>query len=112
MTVFGHGCRRFLQKHLAQIKHILPEAVDLEYVRLYDQESYTRKWELKIALLPMPAEETEPIRDGKCTSKKPKIESVQRRRVFHTRLARFAVTHSEVGNPGYLNCFCMKDNCT
>ncbi|XP_073386415.1 uncharacterized protein [Physcomitrium patens] len=94
-TVEATTKRRFLQKHLAQIKHILPEAVDLEYVRLYDQESYTRKWELKIALLPMPAEETEPIRDGKCTSKKPKIESVQRRRVFHTRLARFAVTHSE-----------------
>lgn len=98
MADFGHGCRRFLQKHLAQIKQILPEVVDLEYVKLYDDESSTRKWELKIALLPISAEESVQTQEAKCTAKKPKIESVQRRRVFHARLAKFAATHPEVSN--------------
>ncbi|KAG0557381.1 hypothetical protein KC19_11G125200 [Ceratodon purpureus] len=87
--------RRFLQKHLAQIKYILPEAIDLEYVRSYDAGTLSNKWELKISLLPMPAEAEEPAEEGECAAKKPKIETVQRRRAFHARLVKFASTHSE-----------------
>jgi hypothetical protein len=91
------GCRRFLQKHLAQIKHILPEAVELEYVRSYDADTRSNKWELKISLLPMPADAEEPSQEGEGVAKKPRIETVQRRRAFHARLVKFASTHSEVG---------------
>lgn len=89
-------CRRFLQKHLAQIKYLLPEAIDLEYVRSYDSDTRSNRWELKVSLLPMPAETEEPSREGETNLKKPKIETVQRRRAFHARLAKFASTHSEV----------------
>jgi chromatin licensing and DNA replication factor 1 len=81
---------------LAQIKYILPEAIDLEYVRSYDQDTRSKKWEMKISLLPMPAEAEEPSREVGVSSKKPKIETVQRRRAFHARLVKFASSHPEV----------------
>lgn len=96
--VFVIGYRRFLQKHLAQIKYILPEAVHLEYVRSYDQESRIKRWELKVSLLPLPAAAEEPSVSGGCTSKRPKIESVQRRLVFHSRLVKLAATLPEVND--------------
>lgn len=89
-------CRRFLQKHLAQIKYILPEAVHLEYVNVYDPDTRNKKWELKVALLPMPAEAEAPPSELGSSNKRPKIETVQRRRAFHARLVKFAATHSEV----------------
>ncbi|XP_024356720.1 uncharacterized protein [Physcomitrium patens] len=94
-TVEATTKRRFLQKHLAQIKYILPEAVHLEYVRSYDQESRIKRWELKVSLLPLPAAAEEPSVSGGCTSKRPKIESVQRRLVFHSRLVKLAATLPE-----------------
>ncbi|KAG0608111.1 hypothetical protein M758_8G079000 [Ceratodon purpureus] len=93
-TVEATTKRRFLQKHLAQIKYILPEAIDLEYVRSYDQDTRSKNWEMKISLLPMPAEAEEPTEAG-CSRKKPKIETVQRRRAFHARLVKFVSTHPE-----------------
>lgn len=98
METGDSDCRRFLQKHLAQIKYILPEAIDLEYVRSYDQDSRSKKWEMKISLLPMPAEAEEPSSEPRCSSKKPKIETVQRRRAFHGRLVKFVSTHPEVSD--------------
>jgi hypothetical protein len=42
-------------QHLAQIKHILPEAMKLEYVRCSNSYLQRNKWDLCISLLPMPA---------------------------------------------------------
>lgn len=94
---FGGRCRRFLLRHLAQIKHILPEAVHLDWVRSYDADTREKKWEVRISLLPMPAEEVEPNASGS-TKKKPRVDTVQRRRVFHSRLVKFASTHPEVSS--------------
>lgn len=46
----------------------------------------------------MPAEVEEPPSEVGSSSKRPKIETVQRRRAFHARLVKFAATHSEVRN--------------
>lgn len=54
-TVEASTQRRFLFQHLAQIKHILPEVVKLEYVRCWDSYLQRNKWDLCISLLPMPA---------------------------------------------------------
>lgn len=95
--MFGGHCRRFLLRHLAQIKHILPEAVHLDWVRSYDADTREKKWEVRISLLPMPAEEVEPNASGS-TKKKPRVDTVQRRRAFHSRLVKFASTHPEVSS--------------
>jgi hypothetical protein len=100
------GCtpRRFLHQHLAQIKHILPEAVHLEYFRSWDSDLQRSKWDLSISLLPMPSpaekeEEESEFRSSELISsvrKQPKISSVERRKAFHRRLLEFANTHPEV----------------
>jgi hypothetical protein len=101
------GCtpRRFLHQHLAQIKHILPEAVHLEYVRSWDSDLQRSKWDLSISLLPMPSpaqkeeEEESELQSFELISsvrKQPKISSVERRKAFHRRLLEFANTHPEV----------------
>ncbi|KAH8942717.1 hypothetical protein BDL97_13G008300 [Sphagnum fallax] len=112
-TVEASTQRRFLHQHLAQIKHILPEAVKLEYVRCWDSDLQRNKWDLCISLLPMPAagaaavdgddDESELLEGDLLESSKliyPKqgnshIETVGRRRAFHTRLLEFASTHLE-----------------
>lgn len=97
VAMFGEHCRRFLLRHLAQIKHILPEAVHLDWVRSYDADTREKKYEVRISLLPMPAEEVEPNASGS-TKKKPRVDTVQRRRAFHSRLVKFASTHPEVSS--------------
>lgn len=89
---------------MAQIKHILPEAVHLEYVRSWDSELQRSKWDLSISLLPMPSpaekeEEESELQSSELISsvrKQPKISSVERRKAFHRRLLEFANTHPEV----------------
>ncbi len=104
--------RRFLLQHLAQIKHILPEAVKLEYIKCWDSDLQRNKWDLCISLLPMPAagaaavddDESELLEGDLLESSKliyskqgnSHIETVRRRRAFHTRLLEFASTHLEV----------------
>ncbi|CAM6011042.1 unnamed protein product [Sphagnum balticum] len=102
-TVEATTQRRFLHQHLAQIKHILPEAVHLEYVRSWDSELQRSKWDLSISLLPMPSpaekdEEESELQSSELISsvkKQPKISSVERRKAFHRRLQEFANTHPE-----------------
>ncbi len=48
---------------MAHIKHMLPEAMKLEYVRCWDSDLQRNKWDLCISLLPMPAAGTAAV-DG------------------------------------------------
>jgi hypothetical protein len=62
-TVEASTQRWFLLQHLAHIKHILLEAVKLEYIRCWDSDLQRNKWDLCISLLPMPAAGTATV-DG------------------------------------------------
>ncbi|XP_020593721.1 CDT1-like protein a, chloroplastic [Phalaenopsis equestris] len=79
--------RSFTYKHLAQMKHILPEAISIKKVLLFDEATCCMKPELQVSLQPEAVE----------SNLKQKWESAHSalRKVFRTRLVQFAREHPE-----------------
>lgn len=84
--LFSHpSVRKFLSRHLAQIKYVLPEAVQIDKILVHDEKTKCMKPELKIALL---FDVIEGLHG----------ESVfmDLSNLFSSRLKRFYITHPEV----------------
>ncbi|KAG2327639.1 hypothetical protein Bca4012_036646 [Brassica carinata] len=80
--------RRFCYSHLAQIKHILPEAVEIKRVLIHDEATSCMKPDLHVTLN---AEAVEENANSKSESKK----KISLRKVFRTRLADFVKSHPQ-----------------
>ncbi|KAF8053606.1 hypothetical protein N665_1393s0004 [Sinapis alba] len=74
--------RRFCYSHLAQIKHILPEAIEIKRVLIQDETTCCMKPDLHVTLN---ADAVEDNGD--------KIKKISLRKVFRTRLADFVKAH-------------------
>ncbi|CAM6095560.1 unnamed protein product [Calypogeia fissa] len=86
--------RRFLMKHLAQIKHIFSEVLQLEYVRCQDPDSWGERWDLRITLLPLSSDcphTSSPLKGSVGQT----AQTIRRRKEFHARLVNFESSHSE-----------------
>ncbi|KAL3517687.1 hypothetical protein ACH5RR_020276 [Cinchona calisaya] len=79
--------RRFTYSHLAQIKFLLPEAIEMKKILMHDECTNCMKPDLLIALNVNAIEN-----NGK---KKSESGNVQLRKVFHSRLSDFSKTHPE-----------------
>ncbi|KAL3531243.1 hypothetical protein ACH5RR_010565 [Cinchona calisaya] len=77
--------RRFTYSHLAQIKFILPEAIEIKKILMHDERTNCMKPDLFIALH---VDAIENVRKEKSES-----GNVQLRRVFRSRLLDFSKTH-------------------
>ncbi|CAA7038393.1 unnamed protein product [Microthlaspi erraticum] len=79
--------RRFCYNHLAQLKHILPEAIEIKRVLIHDERTSCMKPDLHITLN---ADAVEDSDKSKSESKK-----IPLRKVFRTRLADFVKAHPQ-----------------
>ncbi|CAF2096450.1 BnaA05g11560D [Brassica napus] len=80
--------RRFCYSHLAQIKHILPEAVEVKRVLIHDEATSCMKPDLHVTLNAGAVEENG---NSKSESKK----KISLRKVFRARLADFVKSHPQ-----------------
>ena len=79
----GYDCRRFSYSHLAQLKFILPEAIMLKKVVVFDERTSCMKPDLHIS-----------FNFGVLESKEDQY--MQLRKLFRTRLSEFVSSHPEV----------------
>ncbi|CAH2059940.1 unnamed protein product [Thlaspi arvense] len=79
--------RRFRQSHLAQLKHILPEAIEIKRVLIHDETTRCMKPDLHVTLNADAVEDSE---KSKSESKK-----IALRKIFRTRLADFVKSHPQ-----------------
>uniref|UniRef100_A0A1J3FWT8 CDT1-like protein a, chloroplastic n=1 Tax=Noccaea caerulescens TaxID=107243 RepID=A0A1J3FWT8_NOCCA len=79
--------RRFCYSHLAQLKHILPEAIEIKRVLIHDERTSCMKPDLHITLN---ADAVEDNDKSKSESKR-----ILLRKVFRTRLADFVKSHPQ-----------------
>ncbi|AEC08516.1 CDT1-like protein A [Arabidopsis thaliana] len=79
--------RRFCYSHLAQIKHILPEAIEIKRVLIHDETTCCMKPDLHVTLN---ADAVEYNDKSKSESKK-----IALRKVFRARLADFVKAHPQ-----------------
>lgn len=87
---FWRSCfRRFTYSHLAQLKFILPEAIEIKKILMHDERTNCMKPDLFVALHVDAVIEN----NGK---KKSESGNVQLRKVFHSRLLDFSKFHPEV----------------
>ncbi|CAH8282482.1 unnamed protein product [Eruca vesicaria subsp. sativa] len=80
--------RRFCYSHLAQLKHILPEGIEIKRVLVHDEATCCMKPDLHVTLNADAVEEGEKLRSE---SKK----KISLRRVFRERLAGFVKAHPQ-----------------
>ncbi|KAJ0230161.1 CDT1-like protein a [Hirschfeldia incana] len=80
--------RRFCYSHLAQIKHILPEAVEIKRVLIHDEATSCMKPDLHVTLN---ADAVVENVNSNSESKK----KISLRKVFRTRLADFVKSHPQ-----------------
>lgn len=83
--LFLSPCRKFLYKHLAQIKYILPESLKIDKVLVHDKKTLCMRPDLKVTLL-FNAVEVPPQKSG----------FTMLRELFISRLEDFASEHPEV----------------
>ncbi|KAL3691208.1 hypothetical protein R1sor_004859 [Riccia sorocarpa] len=103
-TVEQMSKRRFLRCHLAQLKFLFPEVLELDYVRVPDQDSRREVWDLRITLRsysssPHPSTGS-PLKKGASATASPSrgernAQTLARRKEFHSRLLKFAGSHGE-----------------
>ncbi|ESQ51712.1 hypothetical protein EUTSA_v10016441mg [Eutrema salsugineum] len=79
--------RRFCHGHLAQLKHILPEAIEVKRVLVHDETTSCMKPDLHVTLNADAVEDNE---NSKSEGKK-----ISLRKVFRTRLATFVKSHPQ-----------------
>lgn len=85
-----NALRRFTYRHLSQLKHILPEAIEINKVLVFDEQTSCMKPDLRITLN---AESVEKDRELG-----PETGPVDLRKLFHIRLLDFIKTHPEVNS--------------
>lgn len=85
---FPPNCRRFTYSHLAQLKFILPEAIEVKKILTHDERTNCMKPDLHLSL----------SHDAIGNNGKIKSESgnLQLRKVFRARLCDFFKAHPEV----------------
>ncbi|KAL2622738.1 hypothetical protein R1flu_002943 [Riccia fluitans] len=101
-TVEQMSKRRFLRSHLAQLKFLFPEAIEIDYVRVPDLDSRRDVWDLRISIknyssTAFPACGS-PLKKGATASPSRGDRNSQtliRRKEFHSRLLKFASSHGE-----------------
>ncbi|KAL3697504.1 hypothetical protein R1sor_011580 [Riccia sorocarpa] len=103
-TVEQISKRRFLRCHLAQLKFLFPEVLELDYVRVPEQDSRRDVWDLRITLRsysssPHPSTGS-PLKKGASATASPSrgernAQTLTRRREFHSRLLKYAGSHGE-----------------
>lgn len=81
-------CRRFTYNHLAQLKFLLPEAIEIKKILVHDERTYCMKPDLHITLNANAVKVDEKL---KSTS-----DTVQLEKVFRARLLDFFKSHPEV----------------
>ncbi|KAL0844112.1 hypothetical protein Bca101_017358 [Brassica carinata] len=75
--------RRFCYSHLAQIKHILPEAIEIKRVLIQDETTCCMKPELHVTL------------NADAVENNDKSKKISLRKVFRSRLADFVKAHPQ-----------------
>ncbi|CAN6807277.1 unnamed protein product [Brassica oleracea] len=75
--------RRFCYSHLAQIKHLLPEAIEIKRVLIHDESTCCMKPDLHVTLNTYAVEHND------------KSKKISLRKVFRTRLADFFKAHPQ-----------------
>ncbi|KAI5067241.1 hypothetical protein GOP47_0017769 [Adiantum capillus-veneris] len=86
--------RRFLRSHLAQIKYILPDALQVEEYVSWDAESQCSRRDLRVSLHPISKEGSASMQ--RCRSPQKSTEMVIRRREFRRRLLDFFRKNKEI----------------
>ncbi|XVE72958.1 hypothetical protein DITRI_Ditri11bG0079400 [Diplodiscus trichospermus] len=81
--------RRFSYGHLAQLKHILPEAIEMKKVLIFDERSSCMKPDLRVSII------ADAIDCGDMSESGAK--NLNLRRVFRARLADYLKAHPEGG---------------
>lgn len=84
-------CRRFSHGHLAQLKFIFPEAIEIEKILIRDERTCCMKPDLHVSLN-FDAIES----DGELKSHSSNSGSLLLRKAFRARLFRFSEAHPEV----------------
>lgn len=90
MILDSDFCRRFSYGHLAQLKFIIPEAIEIKKVLTFDEKTSCMKPDLHVTLNPDAVE-----CDGKLKSDS---KNLNLRKVFRARLMNFLKDHPEVYN--------------
>lgn len=86
----GNECRRFTHGHLAQIKFILPEAIELKKVLVHNERTCCLEPDLHISF-------NFGVLDNQYDHKTGD-QYMQLRKLFRARLSEFVSSHSEVCN--------------
>ncbi|MCO5601772.1 hypothetical protein L7F22_055897 [Adiantum nelumboides] len=86
--------RRFLRSHLAQMKHILPDALQVEEYLSWDAESQSSRRDLRVTLHPISKKETTSVHNHRSPKKK-LPDMIVRRKEFRRRLLDFFRQHKE-----------------
>ncbi|XP_022771251.1 CDT1-like protein a, chloroplastic [Durio zibethinus] len=81
--------RRFSYGHLAQLKHILPEAIEIKRILIFDEGTSCMKPDLRISII---ADAIDCGHDSESETK-----NLSLRRVFRARLADYVKAHPEGG---------------
>ncbi|KAK8693986.1 hypothetical protein V6N13_071550 [Hibiscus sabdariffa] len=79
--------RRFLYRHLAQLKHILPEAIEIKRMLVFDEMTSCMKPDLHISII------LDAIDFG--DNSKSETKNLKLRKVFRTRLVDYSNAHPE-----------------
>ncbi|GMI66451.1 ARABIDOPSIS HOMOLOG OF YEAST CDT1, homolog of yeast CDT1 A, ARABIDOPSIS HOMOLOG OF YEAST CDT1 A [Hibiscus trionum] len=79
--------RRFLYSHLAQLKHILPEAIEIKRMLVFDEMTSCMKPDLHVSII------LDAIDFG--DNSKTETKNLKLRKVFRTRLVDFSNAHPE-----------------
>lgn len=82
------SCRRFSHNHLAQMKYILPEAIEIKRVLVFDERTCCMRPDLHVTLNVNAVEYAESL--------KSESKNIGLRKVFRARLADFYKNHPEV----------------
>ena len=80
--------RRFSYGHLAKLKHILPEAIEIKKMLIFDESTSCMKPDLRVSII------VDAIDYGDKSESKTK--NLNLRRVFRSRLADYLKAHPEV----------------
>ena len=84
----GCECRRFSYGHLAQMKFIVPEAIELKKVMIFDERTSCMKPDLHISFNFSVLDYKDDLETGN--------QYMQLRKLFKARLSEFASSHPEV----------------
>lgn len=86
--IFCDFFRRFTHSHLAQLKFILPEAIDIKKLLVFDERTSCMKPDLNVSVNPDAV-----VFDAEL---KPECGSMSLRKLFRVRLKDFWESHPEV----------------